>query len=173
MQVPLSLQNNCYLLVIQDYFTKWVEAISLPGQTAKWIICELVKIFAKYGLPTALHSDQGCNLESAILHQTSEAFGIKKSRTTAYHPEGDGMVERFNCTLLQLLHSYTEKQEEWEHYLPFVLFAYRTEVHTSTGVSPFELMFGHPPVQNPFPTRTAYGAVSYQSQLRAKAGTVI
>ena len=52
---------------------------------------------------------------------------------TAYHPEGDGMVERFNRTLLQLLHSYTEQQEEWERYLPFVLFAYRTAVHTSMG----------------------------------------
>ena len=87
-----------------------------------------------------------------MLHQTLEAFGIKKSRTTAYHPEGDGIVERFNCTLLQLLRNYTEQQEEWERYLPFVLFAYRTAVHTSTGVSPFEMMFGRPPVQNPFPT---------------------
>ena len=103
-----------------------------------------------------------------MLHQTLEAFGIKKSRTTAYHPEGDGMVEWFNRTLLQLLRSYTEQQEEWERYLPFVLFAYRTAVHTSTGVSPFEMMFGHPLVQNPFPTRTAYDAVSYQSQLRTK-----
>ena len=61
-----------------------------------------------------------------------------------------------------------EQQEEWEHYLPFVLFAYRTAVHTSTGVSPFEMMFGHPPAQNPFPARTAYDAVSYQNQLRTK-----
>ena len=73
------------------------------------------------------------------------------------------MVERFNRTLLQLLHSYTEQQEEWERYLPYVLFAYHTAVHTSTGVSPFEMMFGHPPVQTPFPTKTAYDAVSYQS----------
>ena len=78
------------------------------------------------------------------------------------------MVERFNRTLLQLLRTYTETQDEWERYLPFVLFAYRTAVHTSTGVSPFELMFGRSPVQNPFPALTAYDAVSYQSQLRTK-----
>ena len=94
--------------------------------------------------------------------------GLEKSRTTAYHPEGDGMVEQFNRTLLQLLRTYTETQEEWERYLPFVLFAYRTAVHSSTGVSPFELIFGRSPVQNPFPTQTAYDAVSYQSQLRTK-----
>ena len=66
LKVPLSSQNNCYLLVIQDYFTKWVEAIPLPDQTAKRITEELV--FAKYGLPTTLHSDQGCNFESSMLH---------------------------------------------------------------------------------------------------------
>ena len=150
LKVPLSSQNNCYLLVIQDYFTKWVDAIPLQDQTAKRITEELVKVFAKYGLPTTLHPDQGRNFESSMLHQTLEAFGIKKSRMTAYHPEGDGMVERFNRTLLQLLRSYTEQQAEWERYLPFVLFAYHTAVHTSTGVSPFEMMFGRPLVQNPF-----------------------
>ena len=56
LKVPLSSQNNCYLLVIQDYFTKWVEAIPLPDQTAKRITEELVKVFAKYGLPTTLRS---------------------------------------------------------------------------------------------------------------------
>ena len=145
-----------------------MEAIPLPDQTAKRITEEFVKVFAKYGLHTTLYSDQSCNFESSMLHQTLEAFGIKKSRTTAYHPEGDGMVERLNCTLLQLqLCSYKEQQEEWECYLP-VLFTYCTAIHTSTGVSPFEMMFGHPPVQNPFHTRTAYDAVSYQSQLRIK-----
>ena len=116
----------------------------------------------------ALHSNQGRNFESAMLQQTLDAFGIRKSRTTAYHPESDGMVERFNRTLLQLLCAYTETHDEWEHYQQFVLFAYRTAVHSSTGVSPFALMFGHSPVKNPFLTQTAYDAVSYQSQLQTK-----
>ena len=80
LQVPLSSQNNCYLLVIQDYFTKWVEAIPPPDQTAKWITEELVKVFAKYGFPTTLLLDQGCNFASSMLHQTLEAFSIKKSK---------------------------------------------------------------------------------------------
>ena len=78
------------------------------------------------------------------------------------------MVERFNRSLLQLLRAYVERQTEWEQYLPFVLFAYRTAVHTSTGVSPFELMYGWPPSHHPFPSTTAYDAVSYQSKLRSK-----
>ena len=121
LQVPLSSRNNQYLLVIQDYFTKWAEAIPLPNQTANRITSELIRVFSNYGLPDILHSDQGRNFESSILCQTLEAFGIKKTRTTAYHPQGDGMVERFNRSLLQLLRAYVERQTEWEQYLPFVV----------------------------------------------------
>ena len=122
--------------------TKWVEAVPIPNQTAKRITTELVKIFSRYGLPDILHSDQGRNFESTILHQTLDAFGVTKSRTTAYHPAGDGLVERFNQFLLQMLRAYVQQQHDWEPYLPLVLYAYRTAVHAPTGVSPFELMFG-------------------------------
>lgn len=88
------------------------------------------------GMPEILHSDQGRNFESTLLHNTLEVFGVTKSHTTAYHPQGGGMVERFNRSLLQLLRAYVEKEHEWERYLPLVLFAYRTATHTSTGVSP-------------------------------------
>ena len=167
LQVPISSRNNQYLLVIQDYFTKWAEAIPIPDQSARRITKELITVFSHYGLPDILHSDQGRNFESSILRQTLEAFGVKKTRTTAYHPQGDGMVERFNRSLLQLLRAYVEHQTDWEQYLPYVLFAYRSAIHTSTGVSPFELMFGRPPVQHPLPSATAYDAVSYQSKLRS------
>ena len=59
LQVPTSYQNHSYILVIQDYFTKWAEAIPLPNQTAATITRELVKVFSNYGLPEILHSDQG------------------------------------------------------------------------------------------------------------------
>ena len=78
------------------------------------------------------------NFESTILAGTISAFGVKKSRTTAYHPQGDGMVERFNCSLLQLLRAYVDKENDWEKYLPLVLYAYRSAIHSSTGFSPFQ-----------------------------------
>jgi len=78
-------------------------------------------LFYAYGPPQILHSDQGRNFESSILAQTLEAFGIKKSRTTAYHSQGNGMVERFNRSLLQLLRTYVDSQSDWERYLPLVL----------------------------------------------------
>ena len=168
LQLPLSCQNNKYLLVIQDYFTKWAEAIPLPDQTANRITRELIHVFTRFGLPTILHSDQGANFESTILRQTLDAFGVRKSRTTAYHPQGDGMVERFNRTLLQMLRSYTSQRSDWEQYLPLVLFAYRSATHPSTGFSPFELMFGRPALCSDLPEISAFDPMSYQAELRSR-----
>ena len=86
LEVPLSTNNNRYLLVVQDYYTKWAEAVPLPDQTAARITGELIKVFSIFGHPEILHSDQGRNFESSILAQTLEAFGVHKSRTTPYHP---------------------------------------------------------------------------------------
>ena len=96
LKVPLSTNNNRYLLVIQDYFTKWADAIPLPDQSATHITTELIKFFCTYGPPQILHSGQGCNFESAIFTQVLDAFGVHKLHTTPYHPQGDDMVKRFN-----------------------------------------------------------------------------
>ena len=98
-----------YILVIQDYFTKWAEAIPMANQTATTITRELVKVFSNYDLPEILHSDQGRNFESSLLQQTLDAFGITKSQTTAYHPQGDGMVERpfYKCCVHMFIMSQT------------------------------------------------------------------
>ena len=77
LEVPVSTKNSRYLLVIQDYFTKWADARPLPDQTA---------------IPEIVHSDQGRNFESSIVQSTLDAFGVQKSHTTSYHPQGDGMV---------------------------------------------------------------------------------
>ena len=101
--------NNGYLLVVQDYFTEWADARPLPDQTASWITTELVDLFTTCGVPEIVHLDQGQNFESAIFQQVYKAFGVMKTRTTAYHPQGDGMVEKFNRTLLQLLRTYMSR----------------------------------------------------------------
>ena len=96
------------------------------------------------------------------------AFGIQKSRTTAYHPQGDGMVERFNRSLLQLLRCYTETEDDWEEFLPLVLYAYRTAIHSTTHVSPFQLMFGRLPTVTPFQRPYKFDTTTYASHLQAK-----
>ena len=168
LEVPISSRGNRYLLVVQDYFSKWVEAVPLPDQTAERIVKALVDIFSRFGLPAIFHSDQGRNFESHLLRDTLAAFGVYKSRTSAYHPEGDGLVERFNRSLLQLLRVYVEKEAEWEKYLPLVLYAYRTTKQTSTGVSPFEILFGRNAISSsPQPSRS-HDVSSYTYNLRSK-----
>ena len=141
LSVPTSCNGNKCLLVIQDYFTKWADAIPLSNQKAVTITNTLIHL----SLPDIVHSDQGQNFESTVLKQTLHAFGIQKSHTTAYHPQGDGLVERFNRSLLQLLCVYIDKHSDWEQHLPLALYAYRTAIHSSTGVSPHFLMFGREP----------------------------
>ena len=168
LEVPLSTNGNHYLLVVQDYFTKWAEAFPMPDQTAKRITDVVVALCARMGLPRIIHSDQGRNFESTILHQTLQAFGVTKSHTTAYHPQGDGMVERLNRSILQLLRAYVTKESDWEKYLPLVMYAYRTTVHSSTQVSPFQLMFGRHPQFTSFPSQEVSDLTSYQKELQAK-----
>lgn len=107
-------------------------------------------------------------LKRTLLRQTLESFGIRKSHTTAYHPKGDGMVEQFNQSLLQLPCSYVDNKADWEWYLPLVLYAYCTAAHSSTGVSTYILMFGRQPQTTTSDKSSSFDPLSYQSQLTAK-----
>ena len=97
LQVPVSSRGNHYLLVIQDYFTKWAEAIYQCLTRLQSVL--LGYLFSRFGIPKILHSDQSANFESTMIRRVCAAFGVLKSQTTAYHPQGDGMVERFNRNL--------------------------------------------------------------------------
>ena len=132
-QVPTLYQYKKYILVLQDYFTKWVEAISMPDQTAQCITHELIKIFALLQNLAFRSRTEFWKHYIAILKQTLQAFGVFKSHTTVCHPQSDGMVEHFNRSLLQLLRSYVEKEADWEQHFPLVLFAYRIAIHSLTG----------------------------------------
>ena len=109
LKVPISLQGNEYILVAQDYFSKWPFAVPMPDQKAERIVRILKdQLFTVVGPPEKLHSDQGRNFESHVLQELCKAFRISKSRTTPYHPMGDGLVERMNRTLLNLLQKIME-----------------------------------------------------------------
>ena len=102
-------------------------------------------VVTRVASPEKLHSDQDRNFKSYILSELCKAFRITKSRTTPYHPMGDGLVERMNRTLLNLLRTYTEGHGDWEEHLQLLLFAYRTTKHSSTELSPHEVLFGYNP----------------------------
>jgi transposase InsO family protein len=99
-----------------------------------------------YGIPQRIHSDQGANFECKIVKELCTLTGMKKSRTTSYHPMGNGMCERFNRTLLGMLGTMEQHQKSnWKAYVAPMVHAYNCTRHESKGVSPYFIMFGKHP----------------------------
>ena len=105
------------------------------------------EIICKYGVPSYLHSDQDTNLTSNLMAAVCKHLGIEQTRTSAYHPQGTGQVERFNRILESMLAKVvSDHQTDWDNRLPQVLFTYRTAIHDTKGFTPFHITFGHYPV---------------------------
>lgn len=142
--LPASNKNNKYILVVMDYFTKWVEAFALPDQKAETTAEALVNgVISRFGVPIEIHSDQGRNFESEVFTKSLEILGIHKTRTTPLHPQSDGLVERMNRTILNYLAKFVdENQRNWDDVLPLFLLAYRSVPQESTKITPASLVFG-------------------------------
>jgi hypothetical protein len=142
--LPRSRLGNRYILVVTDYFTKWAEAYPLRNQEAETVARVLVEQFiCRFGVPLSLHSDQGSNFESNVFQSVCKLLGIHKTRTTAYHPQSDGLVERLNRTIQNMLSIYVrEDQVDWDVHLPYVMMAYRASEQETVGVNPNRMMFG-------------------------------
>ena len=142
--LPETERGNRYILVIADYFTKWTEAFPMSNMEAHTVAKLFVYNFVcRFGAPDYLHTDQGRNFESNLFSEICKLLGVSKTRTTPYHPQSDGLVERFNHTLLNMLSIAAQDQEcDWDVQLPLIMMAYRTSVQESTGATPFSLMFG-------------------------------
>ena len=143
LKLPLTERGNQYLLVIEDFFSKWVEAFPLERTNAPSVAhCVLNGWIARFGCPYTILSDQGREFESKLFKSLNHMLQSKKLRTTTYHPKTDGMVERSNRTIIDVLSKYGEKEGDWDLRIPLVLFALRTSEHVSTGFSPFQLVYG-------------------------------
>ena len=143
LKLPPTNRGNKYLLVIQDYFSKWVEAFPLRRTIEPSVAqCLLSGWISRFGCPYSILSDQGPEFESHLFRCLNEMLGVKKLRTTTYHPRTDGMVERGNRTLISILSKYAEQEKDWDLRMPLALFALRTSEHATTGFSPFRLTYG-------------------------------
>ena len=139
--------NTVDVLVITDHFTKMAHAFPCHDQSAKQVARQLWdRYFCIYGFPERIHSDQGANFESQLIRELLMISGVRKSRTTAYHPMGNGMVERFNRTLGSMIRALPPRaKQKWPQMLQTLTFAYNCTAHESTGYAPFYLMYGRIP----------------------------
>ena len=140
-------QGNKYIIVFNDYLTRWPEAFSVPTIDAPVIADLFVKeIMGRHGAPRVLLSDRGSNFLSKLMLEVCRLVNTEKVHTTAFHPQCDGLTERMNQTLAHTLSmNVSADQTDWDQHIPAALFAYRVSPSEVTGESPFFLLYGRQP----------------------------
>ena len=143
--LPRTPSGFRYIVVAVDHFTKWVEARALEEADAQSITLFLYEeIICRHGIPTILSSDKGTEFVNEMITALTATYDIKHVKTTAYHPQGNGQVERSNKIIKDILAKITPPTPgDWSHYLPSALSVIRNTRQASTKFSPSELLYGH------------------------------
>ena len=142
MELPKTSHGNNYVVVFQDFLASspLASTRSEDREAFRLLVEQVVPLF---DVPEALLSDCGTNLLSHLMMGVCQLLGIKKLKTTSYHPQCDGLVERFNRTLKSMLRKHAANfRVQWDWYLPGVLWAYCNMPHDSTGEMPSFLLYG-------------------------------
>jgi len=144
LKVDKSAGGYEYILVIVDQFTRYAQAYATRNKSSRTAAEKLFNNFVtKFGPPKRILHDQGGEFENNLFKELEKYYGIKKSRTTPYHPMCNGMTERLNSTIIQMLRSLPETaKSKWRESLDKLMFAYNCTRHAVTGYSPFYLLFG-------------------------------
>ena len=141
--LPVTKEGFNGLLVITEYLTKYPYAVPIKSKTAEEIAEKLLVYISLFGPPKTILSDQGTEFNNAVVDKLVKATGVERRITSAYHPRTNGQTERFNYTFVEALRKYaSEDNENWPKWVPFVLMAFRSRIHSTTGYTHFELMFG-------------------------------
>ena len=145
---PLAVNKECkYLLTIVDRFSRWTEAIPLKDITTASLVDNfLLHWVARYGIPRSITTDRGAQFESQIWKELLNSLGTKKIRTTAYHPQSNGLVERFNKRLKEALRAHADLNgSTWLEKLLHIMLAIRAAVKDDRMVSPAQILYGMEP----------------------------
>ncbi|MCO5614809.1 hypothetical protein L7F22_069093 [Adiantum nelumboides] len=154
--LPITSRGKSYILTAVDYLSRWAEAIAVKQITAKDVAKFVYdEICCKFGVPLELLSDKGPGFRAKLSDFLCTKMKIRHQHTTPYYPQCNGLNERFNGELVQILSKVIEHQgKNWDLELPSALWAYRTLVKTGTGFTPFHLVYGKQallPVEVNFP----------------------
>ena len=162
--LPKSRAGNKYLLVLCDYATRYPEAVPLKNIDAEHVAEELINVFARVGVPQEILTDQGSNFTSQLLAEIYWLLHVHAIRTSPYHPQTDGLVERFNQTLKNMIRRTASTEgKDWDKMIPYLLFAYREVPQAATGFSPFQLLYGRE-VRGPLDVSKEEWAASQKSE---------
>jgi len=132
---PPSSSGNRFILCVIDYATRYPEAVALPGVSTEQVAQAL-------WVPRQILSDQGSQFVSEVMQEVYRLFSIQHITSTPYHPQANGLVEKFNGTLKSMIKKLClERPSDWDRYLEPALFAYRQVKQDSLGFSPFELLY--------------------------------
>jgi len=141
--LPITTNGNKYIIVAVDYFTKWPEAKAVPEATAEQVALFIYEhIICHHGCPKKILSDRGTHFNNQMIKELMNKFKIKHLLSTPYHPQTNGLVERFNRTLCESLAKTAQDLDNWDLQIAPTLFAYRTSKHSITKISPFYLVHG-------------------------------
>jgi len=140
---PKASNGHRFILVAIDYFTKWVEAASYASVTRRVVVRFIKKeIICRYRLPKKIITDNATNLNNKMMKEMCEYFKIQHHNSTPYRPKMNGAVEAANKNIKKIVQKMTVSYKSWHEMLHFPLHGYRTLVRTSTGATPFSLVYG-------------------------------
>ncbi|PKI61509.1 hypothetical protein CRG98_018093 [Punica granatum] len=126
-----------------DYFTKWIEAITLASVTAKTVARFLKSdIIARYGVPATLITDNAKNLNNKFIDELCAQFKIQHRNSSPYRPQMNGAVEEANKNIKKIIVKMTVNYKNWHEMLPFALLVYQTSIRSSIGATPYSLVYG-------------------------------
>ncbi len=171
---PLNIteNGNRFLLTIQDDLTKFLQIHAIPNHEAHTVAQKLNEFISSFGIPENILSDNGTEFSSEIIKALTKLYKIRHIFASPYRPQSNASLERTHATLKDYLkHFIQENPDLWDDWIPHAIFYFNSTIHSSTGKTPYELLFGHIPyipstlTQNP---EFHYTYDDYYDQLKLK-----